>query len=224
MAWYNKNRDFIAVGLAAVMLLVFEFALRLPPLYAFGLAAAIWLGVWLVLAPRGGSDKLEDKEKASKVASKGHPSAAVLQTARRTFLELEALQVELKAAGAPDKVLSELASILSDCQAMLREASTMPDDFRHDRRALLHFLPQVVALLRQYQEGLAQTRSAGPSTLAANQRLEDMLERLAALFNMFRRRKAERATRALNVQIDVLEAQLRQEGLATKKDDGQGTV
>ncbi len=214
MAWHHKNRDLIAAAIAAVALLVLEFGLRLPPLYALALAAATWLGVWLLLAPSRPTERVDKVSAGSKVESEGRPSAGDLQAARAHCANLQHLQKTLEASSAPKAVCRSLASIVSDCQAMLSEASASPQDFRHDRRALLHFLPQVVALLEHYQDGLERHDVQAADDLVTDQRLQATLERLAALFGMFRRRKAERATRALNVQIDVLEAQLRQEGLS----------
>lgn len=209
MSWHNRNRDLIALALAGILLVALQFGLRLHPLYAVVISVAVWLGIWLALAPSR-SDGEKKSANGADIAHDEHPSAADMNEARRTWLELEALHAELLASRAPLAVLDPVESILSASQSMLEEADSRPEDFRYDRRALLHFLPQVVGLLDQYKEGLQVPAESD----ATQQRLHATLLRLAELFSVFRKRKADRATRALNVQIDVLEAQLLQEGLA----------
>lgn len=217
MSWHNRNRDLIALALAGALLLFMEFGLRLHPLYAIVIAAAVWLGVWMALAPADKGERADQDDQTAEATNEGHPNAGDLNTAQRTCLELEALHAALLTAATPLTILEPIENILTASQAMLDEANSRPEDFRYDRRALLHFLPQVVALIRLYQEGRLNDADKAPP----QKRLQATLQRLAELFAVFRKRKSDRAAHALNVQIDVLEAQLRQEGLApetTSKD------
>jgi hypothetical protein len=234
--WMQRNRDLIALAFAGLSLLVLEFGLRVSPVTAFAVALVVWLAIWLGLAPRSSRNSAENSAEGSgkepgKGARRGtkrasgrgdqaqdseqadatpHPSAADMQTVRATLAALEALRPALRPLGP--ELNAAVQSVFSDAKSMLSEAEDKPEGFRHDRRALLHYLPQVLALLEQSVEPGA---SHDPEAKA---RLVATCQRLAELFAGFRRRKAERQTRALNVQIDVLEAQLRQEGFPPPRD------
>ncbi len=216
ISWLQRNRDLIALAFAGLSLLVLEFALRVPPITAMGIALAIWVALWFSLAPYKSKEKGNPANNPMKGSARdgdtsGHPSAADMQTVRQTLMALHELRDKLSVHGR--SVSAAIDAILADAQAMVREAEAQPGEFRHDRRALLHYLPQVLALLEQSLEAGARHDQA------ARKRLEGTCQRLQELFASFRRRKAERQTRALNVQIDVLEAQLRQEGLAPPPDE-----
>lgn len=204
-----KNRNTLAPIFAAILMVVLVFTLRVPPLYGLLVGLLGWLGFWLVMAP----DRRKEKELVGKLgksqAQQFEVDLTEAEENKRTLMDLN--------KRIPDSgITRQLHTIVADVDFLIAESRRRPQEFRADRKVLVHYLPQVVELAQLF----ADQQRFGQIDFETRDRTTTALADLTKLFDSYKDRRQSREAMDLNVQIDVLEAKLREEGIQpTKKRD-----
>lgn len=197
----SRGLNHVAGGIAAAIALpISVFALNLPFVPALAIAAGIYAGVALLLAPRRAIDRI-DPERVGR--AQAALVAGLIEDGEAVVARLEGAAGELASKDAAGKV----AHMAKVAQSILDRLAAEPGKLSVMRRFLSYYLPRAADLA----EGMVVVEGLKAGDPKRRADLEDMLGKLDHAFTYYSDSFAQAELDVLDVELKLLARSLSQD-------------